>query len=568
MFKKKLKWIIPVVAVLILAAGGFIWYRTTITQRSTAAKSTYQTSRLETGSLTATISATGNVRTNQSANINWQTSGKVSTITVHTGESVKADQVLAALDPTSLSQNMIQAQADLATAQTNLENLKKPTALAIAQAEAAITAAQTDLDNLSATNALAVAKATSDLQTAKDSLITAQYNRSYLDYRIGSQQAIDSAKATIALLTYNIERDGGLKWKFNKVADRQPDDPQRAQALSNLTTAQTNLATAQRNLAYLEGNGTEKDIADADAAVQLAQANVADAQRKLDELKKGVKPSDLALAQAKVQDAKDNLAELMNPTAADIAAAQAKVDGIQALINQQGLKAPFAGTITDINVMKGDLVSNGTNAFRIDDQSAIYVDLQVSEIDINNIQVGQTASLTFDAIPSKTYNGTVYEVGNIGTTSSGVVNFTVTVKLTDADALVKTGMTVAANIVTSQIDNVLLVPSRAIRTTNNRSTIYIMTAAGLQPVLIQIGSSNDTQTQITAGNVKAGDRVVLNPPTTTFAQAGGFGFMGGIFGGGGGGGVRVQSGQGGQGGTQGNQSGGTRQNTTGGIPGD
>ena len=566
MFKKKLKWIIPVVTVLILAAGGFIWYRTTITQRSTAAKSTYQTSRLETGSLTATISATGNVRTNQSANINWQTSGKVSTIHVHTGESVKADQILAALDPTSLSQNMIQAQADLATAQTNLENLKKPTALAVAQAEAAITAAQTDLDNLSAANTLAVAKAASDLQTAKDSLITAQNNRSYLDYRIGSQQAIDSAKATIALLTYNIERDGGLKWKFNKVADRPEDDPQRAQALSNLTTAQTNLATAQRNLAYLEGNGTEKDIADADAAVQLAQANVTEAQRKLDDLKKGVKPSDLALAQAKVQDAKDNLAQLMNPTAADIAAAQAKVDGIQALINQQALKAPFAGTITDINVMKGDLVSNGTNAFRIDDQSAIYVDLQVSEIDINNIQVGQTATLTFDAIPSKTYNGTVYEVGNIGTTASGVVNFTVTVQLTDADALVKTGMTVAANIVTSQIDNVLLVPSRAIRTTNNRSTIYIMTAAGLQPVLIQTGSSNDTQTQITAGNVKAGDRVVLNPPTTTNNfQAGGFGFMGGIFGGGGGGGVRVQ---GGQGGTQGNQSSGNRQNPNGGLPGD
>lgn len=565
MFKKKLKWIIPVVVVIALAAGGFLWYRSTAAQRSAAAKSTYQTSRLETGSLTATISATGNVRTNQSANINWQTSGKVSAINVHTGEAVKADQILAALDPTSLSQSMIQAQADLATAQTNLENLKKPTALAIAQAEAAITAAQTELDNLSTTNTLAVAKAASDLQTAKDSLITAQYNRSYLDYRIGSQQAIDSAKANIALLTYNIEREGGLKWKFNKVADRPVDDPQRAQALSNLTSAQTNLATAQRNLAYLEGNGTEKDIADADAAVQLAQANVADAQRKLDELKKGVKPSDLALAQAKVQDAKDSLAELMNPTAADIAAAQAKVDGIQALINQQSIKAPFDGTITYINVMKGDLVSNGANAFRIDDQSAIFVDLQVSEIDINNIQVGQTATLTFDAIPSKTYNGTVYAVGNIGTTSSGVVNFTVTVQLTDADASVKTGMTVAANIITSQIDNVLLVPSRAIRTANNRSTIYIMTAAGLQPVLIQTGSSNDTQTQITAGNVKAGDRVVLNPPTSTNAQAGGFGFMGGIFGGGGGA-VRVQGGQGGQGGTT--TQGGNRQNPTGGLPGD
>lgn len=560
MFKKKLKWIIPVVVIIVLAAGGFIWYRTTATQRSVASRSTYQTSRLATGSLTATISASGNVRNNQSANINWQTSGKVSAINVHIGESVKADQTIAALDPTSLSQNMIQAQADLATAQTNLDNLKKPTALAIAQAQAAITTAQTDLDNLNATQALAVAKAASDLQTAKDSLITAQNNRSYLDYRIGSQQAIDSAKATIALLTYNIDRDGGLKWKFNQVADRSPDDPQRAQALSNLTTAQSNLATANRNLAYLEGNGTEKDIADADTAVQLAQANVTDAQRKLNDLKQGVKPSDLALAQAKVQDAKDSLAELMNPTAADIAAAQAKVDGIQALINQQSIQAPFDGTITDINVMKGDLVSSGTNAFRIDDQSAIFVDLQVSEIDINNIQVGQTATLTFDAIPSKTYNGTVYEVGTIGATSSGVVNFTVTVQLTDADASVKTGMTVAANIVTSQIDNVLLVPSRAIRTANNRSTIFIMTAAGLQPVLIQTGSSNDTETQITAGNVKVGDRVVLNPPTTTTAQSGGFGF-GGMFGGGGG--VREP---GGQGGTN-TQGGGTRQNTTGGVPG-
>ncbi len=125
----------------------------------------------------------------------------------------------------------------------------------------------------------------------------------------------------------------------------------------------------------------------------------------------------------------------------------------------------------------------------------------------------QTANITLDAVPNKTYNGVVTKVGPVGTVVSGVVNFDVTVELLDPDSSVKTGMTSAVNIITNQIDNILLVPNRAIRTTNGRSQIYLLQNGVAVPVNIVVGSTNDTQSEIRSGNVKEGDLVILNPPT-------------------------------------------------------
>ncbi len=79
-----------------------------------------------------------------------------------------------------------------------------------------------------------------------------------------------------------------------------------------------------------------------------------------------------------------------------------------------------------------------------------------------------------DAIPNRTYHGEVVEVSQAGDTTSGAVNFTVTIQLTDADASVKPGMTVAVNIVTKQIKDQLLVPNRAVRVVNNQRVVYIL----------------------------------------------------------------------------------------------
>ena len=158
--------------------------------------------------------------------------------------------------------------------------------------------------------------------------------------------------------------------------------------------------------------------------------------------------TNLAIAQQRLVIAQVNEAAAQNsPDPAQIATAQANIASIQATLDKQYLRAPFAGVVTDLAVKAGDLVTGGTYALRIDNQSAMYVDLQVSEIDINRVQVGQSVTLQFDGVPKKTYAATVSSITPIGAVSGGVANFTVTALVAGIDASLKMGMTAGATIV-------------------------------------------------------------------------------------------------------------------------
>jgi HlyD family secretion protein len=185
--------------------------------------------------------------------------------------------------------------------------------------------------------------------------------------------------------------------------------------------------------------------------------------------------------------------------------------------------------------MVGDQVSPGTNAFRIDDLSQMKVDVQVSEVDINSVQVGQPVTLTFDAIAGKAYNGKVVEVAQVGDAVQGAVNFTVTVVLTDQDNSVKPGMTAAVTISVKQVNNALLVPNRAVRLVNNQRVVYVLRNGQAVEVNVTLGASSDTMSEVALGDLKVGDMVILNPPTNLFTRpSGGAGGGGGSpFGGGG-----------------------------------
>src|SRR4030095_9511007 len=100
-------------------------------RRAAQATSTYQTATVERGNLTATIGATGTVRAKQTATLIWQAGGTVDTVDVKVGDNVPADFVMAYLKKTSLPQSIILAEADLASAQTSLDELiNSDTALA------------------------------------------------------------------------------------------------------------------------------------------------------------------------------------------------------------------------------------------------------------------------------------------------------------------------------------------------------------------------------------------------------------------------------------------------------
>jgi len=244
----------------------------------------------------------------------------------------------------------------------------------------------------------------------------------------------------------------------------------------------------------------------------------------------------LAVAKANLEKAKKDYETWKDgPTSGDVAAAKAKITAAEATLRQAWIEAPFAGTITKVIPLPGDQVSAKQEAFRLDNLTSLYVDLDVSEVDINQVRVGLPVTVTFDAIRGKQYHGEVTKVAMVSNENSDTANYTVTVKLNDANAEVRPGMTSAVEIVIEQTEQALLVPNQAIRYENGVQVVYVLTPGkDLQPVEIQIGASSDTYSQVIGGNLAPGDVVALNSVATTAAEGmppgGGFSGGGGPFG--------------------------------------
>jgi HlyD family secretion protein len=238
------------------------------------------------------------------------------------------------------------------------------------------------------------------------------------------------------------------------------------------------------------------------------------------------------VAQGQLEDAQKEWDRLKNgPDPNDVAAAQARVDAAQATLNFSRLAAPFAGTVTEANPKVGDQVSPGTTGFRVDDLSRLQVDVQVSEVDINSIALDQPAVVTFDAVLGKEYHGKVVDVSRVGTSVQSVVNFSVTVELTDPDADVKPGMTASVTITIQSLENVLLVPNQGVHLVNSQRVVYILRNGQLLEIPVTLGASDDTMSVVTSGDLSVGDVLVLNPPANFRPGQGGGGARS-IFGGG------------------------------------
>ena len=233
-----------------------------------------------------------------------------------------------------------------------------------------------------------------------------------------------------------------------------------------------------------------------------------------DEEKKHEAEQDIILQQALLDDAQREYNRLKDGAEKrDIEAAEARVLAAQTTLEQARLSTTFPGTITSANVQVGDKVEAGDTAFRVDDLSSLLIDLDVSEIDINNISIGQSVEVNFEAITNKTYNGTVIDIALTSSTSMGGTGYDVTVELVDADEAVRPGMTADIFIQIREVKNTLLIPNQAIRMLNGERVIYILRGEDdLVAIPIRLGVKNESYSQVVSGNINAGDLVVLDPP--------------------------------------------------------
>jgi HlyD family secretion protein len=472
MNKKQKIWMIAGISVVVIIALVLV-FASLRSQNSTAAA--YQTTTVQRGTLTSTVEGTGTVASVLSANLTWLTSGQVDQVNALIGDQVSAGDILATLLTSSLPQNILLAPSNLVTAQRNLDTSQN-SGVARAQAQVDLYTAQQAYTNAEATLNMLVAQShgatTSDIQNLQAQITLAQ-NR--------LTQAENA---------------------YNGLSGLPDDDPQKAQAYSSLYSARQSLTNAVNNLNAVQGGPSTTNIQNAQANLELAQANLEAAQDKWERVQDGTDPN-------------------------EVAAAEAQVIAAQQLVDQAYIIAPFDGTITQAEAVPNAIVSPSTQAFRIDDLSNLVIDVQVVEIDVNNVQVGQSASIVFDAIPNKTYTGTVIKSDLSGTVAQNSVTFTVTVQLADADEMVRPGMAANVTIVTNEVQDALLVPSTAIfLDDNDQQFVYVVRGGLLNTVPVTVGATSDTTTQVTSDSLQEGDTIVLSFTTTSTTS--GFGFGGGM----------------------------------------
>lgn len=453
--------IIILVGALVLAGSAFGIVKAQ--QKRNASASDLVTYQIGYGGIKAVIDETGAVRADQSASLYWKTTGIVSDVKVSLGDRVKADQVLAVLQEDSLPQSYFLAQQELINARRALEDLYENAAEVSANAQAAVA-------------------------NARDALDDAQYH--WTLNQPGNRYSPEELKAAKARLVIAEEQMENKRTRY-KNADGKIA---KAQAQLLLTDAINQYQQAVWYLNWLQEGADEIEMAILDANVEVALANLESAERNYQKVKDGPDPDDIAMAEARV------------------AAAQASLD--TAVIS-----APFDGTITAVEVIEGDLVAPNTLAFRIDDLDNLLVDINVSEVDINQIEIGQPVKLSFDAIQGNEYQGEVIEVSPVGIQQQGLVSFEVTIKLLDADQEVRPGLTAAVQVVVRQVEDALLIPNRAVRWVKGEQVVYlspngeIATAADLKIVPVVIGASSDEFSELLEGDLQEGDYIVLNPPS-------------------------------------------------------
>jgi HlyD family secretion protein len=198
------------------------------------------------------------------------------------------------------------------------------------------------------------------------------------------------------------------------------------------------------------------------------------------------------------------------------------------------IKAPFSGVVTALPTQTGDVVQIGTKAVQLDNLADLHLDVQISEIDIPQVGIGQPAQLVFDAYFESTFNGEITEISPVGTSVQGVVEYTVTLRMLDADVRIRPGMTAAVTILVEEIEDVFVIPNDAIVSDNGQDIVYVRRGGDYEAVPVTLGSFSDFYSEVIEADIQEGELIVLNPPAEITGSMpfggppGGGGFGGGF----------------------------------------
>jgi HlyD family secretion protein len=271
-----------------------------------------------------------------------------------------------------------------------------------------------------------------------------------------------------------------------------------AQADAGLENAQADLKNAQANVLNVKASieNARAEVSNQRANVDRVQVGIADARRDLErhrtlferqlisrsELDMAQSAYDTAAAQRDAARAQLEAAEAkLRSTQAQQRSADAQVDKAKAQVSQAQaaleqakvdldrtiIRSPINGTVISRSVDIGQTVAASLQAptlFTIaQDLTKMQVDTNVSEADIGNVAVGQTASFTVDAFPNQAFQGTVREIRQAPIIVQNVVNYNTVIAVDNPELKLRPGMTATVSILVAWRDQVVKIPKAALR---------------------------------------------------------------------------------------------------------
>lgn len=167
----------------------------------------------------------------------------------------------------------------------------------------------------------------------------------------------------------------------------------------------------------------------------------------------------------------------------------------------------YDGYIVTLDVLEGMTYEKDQQFCTIADSNSLNLKVEIDELDIDGVEVGQPATVVFDAFEDETYQGTVEKISGVGTNVGGVTTYTVTIAL-EGNARLKDAMSATATITLDTAENVLLVPVDAIETLDGEKYVQVVSNGEITQRAVTLGLINDEYAEVTGG-LSEGEQVVV-----------------------------------------------------------
>lgn len=429
--------------------------------------------------LAETVAIAGRVEAEAISNLGFDVSGIVRQVKVRTNDKVVAGQTLAVLDLGTLPAELRAAQAQLQIKQaergntaTNLEAVRATHDTLVANAYATLLSEGLEAEPQSAT------------QTETPPTITGRYLGPEGQYKIRVVQSTQTGQNPLVRV-FELESAPEVELSDSGTAP--------------LGTRGLYLTFANPAADY-EDTTWYVDVPNTRATEYTANFNAYDAARR-----ERAEAIETAEAELRGQTAGSSIRE------AELAAAQAEVDQIQAEINKRILRAPFAGLVTAITVDPGEALSGSATALTLLTDDKLGVEIDLPEVDVVKVEPGDTATIRLEALTSETsFAGRVATVDRSETLVDGVPVYEARIIFDELDPRIASGMMAEVEITTAARATVVAVPARAVRRSETgQTTVIVVTGNKGSPRPVTTGlASTDGFVEVTAG-LNEGDRILV-----------------------------------------------------------